>query len=371
MGSIPVLSLFSGAGGLDLGFEEAGFRPLLALDSSSAAVESYNTNRTRLGRPARVADLAHEDPDAIMKRWRQLAGDRTQPVGIIGGPPCQAFSVANTRKSADDPRAALSLHYVRIFKALHARCNLDFFVFENVTGLARKLHSDAMSMLVKCFEETGFEVRPLFLDAVDFGVPQFRRRLFLVGFNRRHVRTSCFQLPTRTDGRVTVRDAIGGLPDPMFYTRQSRPADIGLHPNHWCMNPRSAKFRNGTIKSGEMKARSFRRLAWDTPSWTVSYGHREVHVHPNGKRRLSVYEAMLLQGFPSWYRLSGNLSEQIQLVSDAVPPPLARSVGLAVKDFLTGNGLPRPEEAQPSRNGHFLQLGLKGLQMIAPKSTSA
>jgi len=83
-----------------------------------------------------------------------------------------------------------------------------------------------------------------------------------------------------------------------------------------------------------MMGRCFRVLNWDRPSWTVAYGHREVHIHPNGHRRLSVYEAMLLQGFRPDYRLMGTLSDQIRLVSDAVPPPLAGKVAKAIRERL-------------------------------------
>ena len=79
-----------------------------------------------------------------------------------------------------------------------------------------------------------------------------------------------------------------------------------------------------------MKGRPFRVLEWGKPSWTVAYGHREVHIHPSGKRRLSIYEAMLLQGFRPDYVLGGNLSDQIRLVSDAVPPPLARALAESI-----------------------------------------
>ena len=368
---LPVLSLFCGAGGLDLGFENAGFQPLLALDNSGAAVDSYNINRVERGESARLADLAQTETAVIIDWWQELAGQDVRPIGIVGGPPCQAFSIANTRKSPNDPRATLSLDYVRVFEAFHTQYNLDFFVFENVVGLTHRAHVHAMKRLLKCFEDRGFEVLPLFLDAVNFGVPQFRRRLFVVGFNKQHFDVSKFRFPRESPKRITVREAISGLPDPMFFTRHSRPAELGLHPNHWCMNPRSVKFRDGAIKSGETKGRSFRRLAWDAPSWTVSYGHREVHVHPNGERRLSVYEAMLIQGFPSWYQLSGTLSEQIQLVSDAVPPPLAQSLGTAVADVLLETSANDFEDAQLTCNGHSPQLGLPGLQTIAPRSTSA
>ena len=94
------------------------------------------------------------------------------------------------------------------------------------------------------------------------------------------------------------------------------------------MNPRSPKFTNGIETT---TGRSFRRLRWEQPSWTVAYGHREIHVHPSGTRRISIFEAMLLQGFPTNYTLIGNLSEQVMQISNAVPPPLARAIAASLR----------------------------------------
>src|SRR5262249_15095585 len=98
------------------------------------------------------------------------------------------------------------------------------------------------------------------------------------------------------------------------------------------MNPRSPKFVNHSDTQG----RSFRRLKWDKPSFTVAYGNREIHVHPEGNRRLSILEAMLLQGFPESYKLVGSLTEQVIQVSDAVPPPLASAIASSIKEQLYG-----------------------------------
>jgi hypothetical protein len=134
--------------------------------------------------------------------------------------------------------------------------------------------------------------------------------------------------------RGTVREATEKLHEPVPFARKRNPADFGLHPNHWHMNPRSEKFRSGTNEPGHHPGRSFRMLHWDEPSQTIAFGHREVAVHPNGRRRLSVFEAMLLQGFPSEYVQKGTLTDQIRLISDAVPPPLARALALSVAAVL-------------------------------------
>ncbi len=100
------------------------------------------------------------------------------------------------------------------------------------------------------------------------------------------------------------------------------------------MAPKSIKFQTGELVEGYKDKRSFRTLSWNEPSYTASYGNREVHVHPNGHRRLSVLEAMLIQGFKKNYKLSGSLSDQITQVSEAVPPPLAFAVSSQLKNHL-------------------------------------
>src|SRR5207248_6556315 len=113
-----------------------------------------------------------------------------------------------------------------------------------------------------------------------------------------------------------------------------KPKDIAYHPNHWTMQPKSKKFGNGFLQEGHNQGRSFRVLSWDKPSWTVAYGHREIHIHPSGKRRLSIYEAMRLQGLPKSYKLLGNLSDQIQQISDAVPSQVGKALAKQIHVFL-------------------------------------
>jgi DNA (cytosine-5)-methyltransferase 1 len=130
----------------------------------------------------------------------------------------------------------------------------------------------------------------------------------------------------------TVRSAIGKLRAARHWERGLNPAAIAVHRNHWCMAPKSKKFSTpGALKPGTALGRSFRMLHWHEPSPTIAYGNREVHVHPNGRRRLSVYEAMLLQGFPPEYEFVGSMSAQISQVSEAVPPPLARAIATSIR----------------------------------------
>ena len=362
--SLPLLSLFCGPGGLDLGFERAGFSPLLALDIDQSAVDTYNNNRSGQGSPAKRADLADTDPATIMEWWEQKAGPGVAPIGIIGGPACQAFSISNVHKKKDDPRARLPFHYARIVRAFNEKFDLDFFLFENVAGLGRRSHAKTLSAIKAQLTKAGFYVMTFYLDAVRFGVAQYRNRFFILGLNRSKF-SPTFEPPAGDDRLISVRKAIAHLPEPIYFSRPRKAIDGGIHVNHWCMNPRSKKFTNGKLLATADSGRSFRVLEWQLPSRTVAYGHREVHVHPNRKRRLSVYEAMLLQGFPPSYELSGTLSDQIRLVSDAVPPPLAYSLALAILTFLDVSNA----YEQPANNGHVEHAGLVGRHTSAPKST--
>jgi DNA (cytosine-5)-methyltransferase 1 len=176
----------------------------------------------------------------------------------------------------------------------------------------------------------GFEVFQSQLNAADFGVAQRRRRLFIVGLNSQLYSKAMFKFPAGAGTHRCVHDAIYGLPLPQYYRRGITPGEIGYHPNHWTMMPKSAKFTSGHASDG----RSFKRLAWDKVSPTVAYGNREIHVHPDGGRRLTILEAMLLQGFPQEYRLTGTLSAQVTQVSNAVPPPVAEAIARSLRSLI-------------------------------------
>ncbi len=324
---IPIVSLFCGPGGMDLGFEQAGFDPVLALDSNWAAVKTYNANRSR--KVARQCDLSELSGDQLVAIVREASPSR-QPRGVIGGPPCQAFSLGNTRKKRLDPRARLGLVFAKLVEALNVEFGLDFFVFENVVGLKTKRHRHRFANIKRALRRAGFNLFVQELDAGGFGVAQRRRRLFIVGINRYKFPWLRFSFPDGKEHPPTVRETISALPDPVLFRRGIGRDDIPVHPNHWTMYPRSAKFLNGIHGNG----RSFKRLTWDKTSYTVAYGNREIHIHPEGKRRLSVLEAMLLQGFPRSYELFGSLSDQITQVCDAVPPALAAGVAGAIQQCL-------------------------------------
>lgn len=327
-----LLSLFSGAGGLDLGFERAKFRVGLAFDKKADSIQSYNHNR-----PGDVHGHCEDVNNITLEMLDRLWGEEFKPEGLIGGPPCQSFSQANRTITETDPRHQLPLVYARLLKTLNDRNPVKFFVMENVKGLRSGLHSHRLSLFKKTLSDAGFHVSEQLLNAADYGTPQNRERLFIVGLNRNVFGKIEWRPPPKAaDGErnLSVEKVLRGLPEPVYFSRSADPKNFPHHRNHWCMTPKSARFMNG-LQAGNSRHRSFKTLAWDRPSITVAYGHREVHIHPDCHRRLSVYEAMLLQGFPHEYELLGSLSSQIDQVSEAVPPPMAEAVGRSVATLLS------------------------------------
>lgn len=330
-----LISFFCGAGGMDEGFRQAGFTTHLAYDIEEHCVETLQHNHPEA--KAIQADLSAPEVTAarVIEDWKTTSD--LPPLGIVGGPPCQSFSRSNVHKTNDDPRDALPRHYARLLKGLNHAFDLGFFVFENVPGLLDERHVGLYEAFKEDARDAGFLVSEQELDAQDFGVPQQRNRIFVVGLNRNQY-SQKFSFPEPPGGPTpTVADAIKELDEPVHFSRGLTPEKIEKetgHPNHWCMRPMSKKFDpdNDFLQPGVIKGRSFRTLAWDQPSLTVAYGHREVHVHPECHRRLSILEAMRLQAFPDAYELVGNMSQQIDMISDAVAPPVAKALADAIRE---------------------------------------
>ena len=329
-GYILILGLFCGCGGLDLGFQQAGYPTALAYDLRKDSVASWNHNRTT-GR-AFVRDIRRLN----LKQMDSDFGTEFAPTGVIGGPPCQGFSRANSSSSDEDPRNALVKVHFDIALALHRRSPLHFIVMENVREVESACDGRIIRTLTLRLRRYNFSVGTAVINAASYGVPQQRHRYLIVALNKEIFGDSSWCPPPATTlmgQETTVYEAIGTLPEPTVFRRGLTREQIGFHPNHWCMAPKSNKFSSGILKPGYSAKRSFKALSWNKPSITVSYGNREVHIHPNCMRRLSVFEAMLLQGFPRDYSLLGSMSSQINQVSEAVPPPLAKVVASSISEL--------------------------------------
>lgn len=318
-----VVSLFSGAGGLDLGYREAGFPLAFAVDSSEWAIKTHRRNFRNTTSIA--ADLIDLQPAGVLERLADVLTDQ-ESIGVIGGPPCQGFSRSNPAALATDPRNKLPILYLEIVEELQKRYDVRFVLFENVLGIKDVKHEIVFKGVLAKFNQLGFTERVDEYCALDFEVPQNRKRVIISAF-KSPAAGDAFSPEKKPRKNLDVKTAIGELPEPAYFARGLTAADIPHHPNHWTMQPISKRFSDPdkTMTS----TRSFRRLSWEDPSPTVAYGHREIHVHPDGRRRLSIYEAMRLQGFPSEFVLEGPLSAQVEQVSNAVPPPLAKALAQA------------------------------------------
>ena len=363
---IPVLSFFTGGGFMDIGFEKAGFFPVWTNESNPVFASLYTHGMTSWR--ASVSDKSPKatisDTSSIERLFAPTIIDQAfygkKPVlfGIIGGPPCPDFSSAGKHGGGKGINGRLSKTFVNRIVSVQP----TFFVFENVAGLYRtKRHREFLGKLEKKLERNGYCIDLKILNALEMGVPQFRERLFVVGI-KKELAYKCAgrELPMEERGWFTwpvkarYRDAVTKfnwpgiengckkpvLPDnvPLELTVYSvfggKKAPSKVQNGMDVFNSYSEKF--SMIKEGDTKRKSFKKLHRFRYSPTACYGNNEVHLHPWEKRRLSVREAMRIQGIPDSYVLpeEASLSSKFALVSNGVPVPLAYEVAKKMREFL-------------------------------------
>ena len=351
------IDLFAGAGGLSLGFEQAGFDIAAAveIDPIHCATHEYNFPQTAT-LCASVTDLTGEDV-----RRRAGLGD-TEIDAVFGGAPCQGFSLIGKR-ALDDPRNQLVLQFVRMVKELQPR----YCVFENVKGLTLGKHAQFLHELIEALEAAGYDVlQPhRVLNAADFGVPQHRERLFLIAA-RRGQRLPDY--PTALTRNVTVWQAIGDLPNaddfaalldsdaiqaswhtPEDYARQLRGLsddahDFGYRRAHDPRQLSSSLRTEHTLLSRQRFASTpfgktepvsrFRKLDPDGLCNTLRAGTDSARgaftsarpIHPFAERVITVREAARLHSYPDWFRLHATKWHGFRQVGNSVPPKLGRAV---------------------------------------------
>ena len=317
------ISLFSGGGGLDLGAHFAGFRSLLVSDLVPAYTRTIQHNLSHV-------NIYNDDAmDLTPEKIRELAKLDGDVDLIIAGPPCQAFSIMGKRQSLNDPRGMLTIKYFELVAGLKPKV----FVFENVPGLLTVNNGEDFKNLVEYVKKTtGYTLYQKKLNAVDYGVPQFRERLFLVGF-RPDINSEAFEFPIHPTGKYAsstprrvpsklALDAVNGLPN----------HDIRIHTDE-------VRARFDAVPQGGRDRGSYSdRLDENLPSGTVligsSSGGARPHIHPTEPRVLTVREAARLQSFPDWYEFCGSRTEQYRQVGNAVPPLLAYELLSAIKKVL-------------------------------------
>lgn len=338
--AFTAVDLFCGAGGFALGLERAGFDVLLAVDSWQLAVDSYAQN---FAHPVLCADLSAMAGRDILRR----AGVKKGEVDlVVGGPPCQGFSIQRIGPD-HDLRNSLVLEYARLLREISPR----LFVMENVPGLMGKRGSELFEAFLSSVAEAGFDTEAHVVNAADYGAPQLRRRVVVLGWRRND--TERFQLPeplTAPEHYVTVEQAIGDLPqppppetskpkDPLH--RQTRLSDLNKErlrhiPPGGGMEDLPVRLRVDCHKAGADKIGHryvYGRLAPDRPAGTITARFdsftRGRFAHPFEDRNITLREGARLQTFPDTFRFSGNQEDIAAQIGNAVPPVLAEALARA------------------------------------------
>lgn len=323
-----VISLFSGAGGLDLGFEKAGFEIAMANEYDKSIWATYEKNHK--------APLIKGDIRKIKE-----SDFPTDIDGIIGGPPCQSWSEAGSLRGIDDARGQLFFDYIRILKNKKPK----FFLAENVSGMLANRHSEAVENILNMFKECGYTVSLTLVNASDYGVPQDRKRVFYIGFRNDLNVNFQFPMPTTAnpERKKTLRDAIGDLQGKEIQALPKNKTNGKLSiPNH--------EYFIGAYSTIFMSRNRVR--AWDEPAFTVQASGRQCQLHPqapkmekiglnkcqfvkekeNLYRRLTVRECARVQGFPDDFEfIYTDIDDGYKMVGNAVPVELARIVAEAIK----------------------------------------
>ena len=332
------ISLFSGAGGFDLGMETAGFTTRLCTDIDYHSCQTLQKNKLALQHSDKFHFLS--EAKIVQKNIKEyptseiLADAKLQKEDvslIYGGPPCQSFSVFGQRKGMDDPRGTLLWDYLRVIRDIEPTC----FVFENVAGLLTIDDGQVFEEFKKELSlnkngEKIYEVAHYLLDTASFGVPEYRSRVIIYGSKKGIVPCPPKTHAISTDETekdllpaVTVRDALKGLPDP--------PSDT--IPNHvGRVHGQTVIDRYNALSYGERDSKTrINRLNPDKPSFTIVVGSDKGggkgHVHPFSPREVTPRESARIQTFPDFWEFSGTSRHPIRQVGNAVPPVFAAVIG--------------------------------------------
>lgn len=367
--TIPVLSFYSGGGFLDMGFEMAGFQSVWTNEFDevfsklhSAGITSWRKSRgnglkAEIFNTKSILDITSSDivTEAFPK-------GKPENFGIIGGPPCQDFSINGRGDGFKGTRGELTV--VLFDKILEL--NPTFFVMENVTGLIKRKATKAYLRKLLSRIEKEYYVDYQTLNALDFGVPQFRERIFFVGIRKSHISKEIieqcpfgkwFPFPNDVNCTNTITKYRWPIAVP-FGKKLKKPKDLPLKlcvenclVPHQKLNktPNADEYFNlyveeqwlRAINEGETNRPSFKRLHRFKYSPTACYGNNEVHLHPYKNRRLSVRETLRIQGVPDTYVLPSDiaLSKKFKMIGNGVPVPLAEAVAIAMKTFLKDNSI--------------------------------
>lgn len=343
---MQAVDLFAGGGGMSIGALWSGVQVAYAVESEPNAADTYRINHPGTDVIDRdVKDVKADDMPAL---------NRSEPLIVFGGPPCQGFSTSNQKtRNSKNPNNWLFLEYIRLVEELSP----DWVVFENVRGLAETEKGTFLAAILDSFKKVGYKTSCFVLNAADYSVPQRRGRLFVLG--SRHGK-EVQPPPPNCTRPITVSEAIDDLPelqngasvDELPYRvpahsafAESMRGDLNSCGNHLVTKnaghileryphiPQGGNWESIPEElMGNYTDRSrchtgiYYRLREDSPSIVVGNFRKNMLIHPRQHRGLSVREAARLQSFPDWYRFAGSIGFQQQQVGNAVPPLLAKAV---------------------------------------------
>lgn len=353
------IDLFCGAGGLSEGLKNAGFDVVAAVEYNENVCRTYKENHknTKVIR----ADISKLIPDDFLK---QINHSKQDIVLIAGGPPCQGFSMANGQtRNKDNPKNKMVNHFARFVEQIMP----PIFLMENVLGFKSIENGKMLKRLKKRFLKMGYKTSCITLNAANYGVPQNRYRVFLIGHRiRKELDMTLLPINNNLDKfrTITVREAlIGDLPalvppgenicsyinrPASKYQANIRGGMKNLHNHIATVNsthvqkrqsfvPIGGNWKNVPRKYCKIRVQfsaTYKRLDPNKPSITVSNFRKSMLIHPFENRGLSVREAARLQSFPDSYLFYGGICSMQQQVGDAVPPLLAKAVGEHLKAIL-------------------------------------
>lgn len=345
---MSMVSLFSGGGGLDLGLDAVGFSTLFATDIDFHSCITLKQGKEEAAKRERSflqyaaiqqADILDLDANFILNATACRPGEITL---LAGGPPCQAFSVFGKRQGRNDPRGRLVYEYLKILMGLRP----TVFIFENVYGLLTiengKVLQDMLDALSNPTQGLYYDVSVNRVNAVDYGVPQFRDRVFIIGYSEgrkitniqrlvSNNKSELFDIPSyQLPRRRVVRDAFRGLP----------PIGQSTIPNHTGrIHSERIKERYASLTPGERDHYTrINKLNLDQPSFTIVVGSDKGggkgHIHPIEPREVTPRESARIQTFPDWWAFSGTSRHPIRQIGNAVPPLLGAVIGNEIRSQL-------------------------------------
>ena len=316
---------FSGAGGMSVGFVKAGFTPIYSIEVMKEAVMTYNSNISKKFDHELVETRDITNPNVRKEAIEFLKNNK--PDVILGGFPCQGFSMAGSRV-VDDPRNSLYIPMLEIVKAVQPKV----VVMENVLGLRSMLDGKVEKKIVSDYIEAGYKINVATLNSADYGVPQQRKRVILIAnkIDAENLHPKPFLSKKEY---VSVKEAIGDLLD--------SPEDIDF--NHmFTKHSKDMSDKIGLVEEGKSLYKGYsdawKKVFWDKPSPTVKENHGGVFLHPKRNSVMTARELARLQSFPDDFIFKGSKKWQLVQIGNAVPPIMGKAIANSVKKMLKNNG---------------------------------